>query len=298
MAPAIIFFHFGNPKYLKYSLKQARHFNPESEIYLIGDETNNKYPFVKHVLATQFKGEAESFTAIYKHRSSNGYQYELNCFLRWFYVRGFCKAHNIESFIYLDSDVMVYHDFSELTPFFNDCKIANTCDEMGVPAVTYFKNYKAVNDFCGYLLEAYQDGPINKKIEELYQPFAADPELLGGISDMVLFHLYFHDHPEGKIKIDLVNNKIAVDACMSRADGYETKDGVKVLQWKNNLPYCKHLESGVLVRFATLHFQGNMKNEMRKNYTGGGYHFAKIADELSLKNKEFRKAMKKLFNRS
>ncbi|MGF7082438.1 hypothetical protein [Mucilaginibacter sp. UYCu711] len=298
MSLPIIFFHTGNPRYLKYSLKQAKHFNPDSEIYLIGDGKNNKYPFVSHVLASKFKHEAEAFTALYKHRSSNDYQYELNCYLRWFYVGAFCRENKIESFIYLDSDVLLYHDFSELVPLLQGCEIANTCDEMGVPAVTYFRDYKAINHFCDYLIEAYNDGPINDEIELLYQPFAADPELFGGISDMVLFHLYFQHHPEGKIKIDLINNQIAVDACISRADGYETdKNGVKRIYWQNQLPYCKHLESGVLIRFATLHFQGDMKNEMRRNYTGGGYHFAKIADELSLKNKQLRKAMKTMFKK-
>jgi hypothetical protein len=293
MSLPIIFFHTGNPKYLKYSLKQAKHFNPGSEIYLIGDDKNNKYPFVTHIPANKFKEEAEEFTSVYKHRSSNDYQYELNCYLRWFYVRAFCRENGIESFLYLDSDVLLYHDFSEIVPMLKGCEVANTCDEMGVPAVTYFKDYKAINNFCDYLLQAYNDGPINDKIEQLYKPFADNPELLGGISDMVLFHLYFQDHPEGKIKIDLINNELAVDACISRADGYETdKNGVKTLYWQNNLPYCKKLESGVLVRFAALHFQGDLKNEMRKNYTGGGYHLTKIIESLSDKNKQIRKALK------
>jgi hypothetical protein len=293
MSLPIIFFHTGNPKYLKYSLKQAKHFNPGSEIYLIGDDKNNKYPFVNHIPAIKFKQEAEAFTGVYKHRSTNDYQYELNCYLRWFYVHAFCRENKIESFLYLDSDVLLYHDFSEIVPMLQGCEIANTCDEMGVPAVTYFRDFNAIDNFCDYLIEAYGDGPINKQIEELYKPFAANPELLGGISDMVLFHLYFQHHPEGKIKIDLINNNLAVDACISRADGYETNsNGVKKLYWRGGSPYCKRLDSGVLVRFAALHFQGDLKSEMRKNYTGGGYYLTKIIESLSDKNKQIRKALK------
>jgi hypothetical protein len=292
MSLPIIFFHVGNPRYLKYSLKQAKYYNPGSDIYLIGDDKNHKYPFVTHVPAIKFEEETIAFTSLYKHRSSNDYQYELNCYLRWFYVRAFCREYKIENFLYLDSDVLLYHNFSDIVPLLKDCEIANTCDEMGVPAVTYFRDYNAIDGFCQYLIKAYQDGPLNDSIEQLYQPFANNPALMGGISDMVLFHLYFQNHPEGKMKIDLINNELAVDACISRADGYETRNGVKVLYWKDKVPYCKHLESGVLIRFAAIHFQGALKNEMRKNYTAGGYHIAKFLDALSYTNRQIRKALK------
>src|SRR5262245_28179211 len=44
----IVFIHYGDNNYLRYSLEQAQHSNPYSPIYLIGDEQNNRYSFVKH----------------------------------------------------------------------------------------------------------------------------------------------------------------------------------------------------------------------------------------------------------
>jgi hypothetical protein len=295
MALPIIFFHYGNPAYLKYALKQAHHFNPDSRIYLIGDKKNNKYPFLTHVIATNFEADTQAFRAVYKHMTSNDEAYELNCFLRWFYMRAVCKANNIEEFIYLDSDVLAFQNFTELTPIFKDHRIANTCDFTGMPAFTWFKDFSVLDDFCNYLLYSYRDKTALAEIEKLYQPFIDDPTLLGGISDMVLFHLYFQDHPEGTLKLDLINDEIAIDISINREDGYEMENGIKKVYWQEGLPYCKLADSDKLVRFATLHYQGSAKPYMRKNFTAGGYTLAKIWEEMDLKArfKRFRRSLKK-----
>ncbi len=283
MAIPIIFFHYGNPDYLKYALKQARFYNPHAEIYLLGDEKNDKYPFLTHINAANFEGQAPAFTSSYKHMTTNGYMYELNCFLRWFYVKEFCRMKGIEEFIYLDSDILVYQDFATLVPLFKGCRIANTCDEMGVPAFTYFKSYGVIDDFCNYLLKSYTDKDMLGRLEALYQPFVDDAEMLGGISDMVLFHLYFQDHPEGTLKVDLVNNEVAIDACINREDGFEMENGMKKIFWQDNIPYCKYIKSGKLIRFAIMHYQGHAKNFMRRDYTAGGYKASIFWEELDLK---------------
>jgi hypothetical protein len=297
VAIPIIYFHYGNPDYLKYSLKQARHYNPESRIYLLGDKKNNKYPFITHVLAAKYEAAAAKFKAVYIHRSSNSANYELSCFLRWFYIEAFCEENNIQSFIYLDSDVLVYQDFTELVPLFNNCRIANTCEDTGMPAFTYFRDYQEIKRFCDYLVHCYTDPAAITKIEAIYAPFKNDPEVMGGISDMVLFHLYFQDYPDGALKVDLVTKDIAVDSNINRADGYETENGIKKIYWQNNLPHGKNASSGKLIRFVTLHYQGLAKAAMRQNYTAGGYWAAKYLETKDFKGKikQVKKTIKKLF---
>lgn len=295
MALPIIFFHYGNPAYLKYVLKQARHFNPDSKIYLIGDKKNNRYPFLTHILASDFEADTSAFRAIYKHMTSNDETYELNCFLRWFYVRGVCRANSIEAFIYLDSDVLAFQNFTELTKIFKDYKIANTCDFTGMPAFTWFKGFSVLDEFCNYLLHSYRDKPVLAKIEKLYQPYVDDPALIGGISDMVLFHLYFQEHPEGTLKLDLINDEIAIDISINREDNYEMENGMKKVYWHDGLPYCKLKHTGKLIRFATLHYQGDAKFHIRKNFTAGGYKIAKLWEDADLKArfKRFRRLVKR-----
>jgi hypothetical protein len=292
----IIFFHYGNPSYLKYSLKQAKYFNPGSTIYLIGDKKNGRYPFVTHILASNFEAETNALTNIYKHRSTNDAKYELNCFLRWIYIKAFCKAKDIEAFIYLDSDVLVFQDFSKIAPLLNKCQIANTCSWTGMPAFTYFNNYKAISDFGDYLIYSYSDKTAIAKMENWYRSYS-DSGLMGGVSDMILFHQYFQGHPNETLKVDLVNNQFAIDVSINNADGYETEGGVKKIYWKNNLPYCKNLTSGQLVRFATLHYQGNSKKLMIDHYKAGGYFIQIFLERIEIKKKfkTFRRSIKKLF---
>ncbi len=95
MAIPIFFVHKSNSSYLKYALKQARKFNPDSPIYLLGDETNNKYPFVTHFNISDYSQSADEFRNVYRHLTSGTIDYELFTFLRWFYVRDFVVKNNI-----------------------------------------------------------------------------------------------------------------------------------------------------------------------------------------------------------
>ncbi len=279
----ILFFNYGNPKYLKYSLKQARYFNPHSEIYLLGDSTNNRYPFLTHINANRYEQESEAFTKIYKHRSSNGEHYELNCFLRWFYIRAFCRENNIGPFVYLDSDVLIFQDVSEMTSIFCNYSIANTCNFTGMPAFTYFSGLNAIDSFCDFLMFSYSDKQAIKEIEEIYKPFADNPNLIGAISDMILFHRYFLIHPNETTKLDIINNQLAVDIAINREDGYETEKGIKKVYWKNNLPFCKNKATGKLIRFATLHFQGDAKEGIIRHYKAGGYIAKRLSESYKIK---------------
>jgi len=278
MAIPIIFFHSGNSKYLKYSLKQARTFNPDSPVYLLGDKSNNRYPFITHVLADKYEPAVKAFSKIYKHRSSNGEVYELNCFLRWFYIEAFCRENNIEAFIYLDSDVLLFQNVTEMVPVFKNAAIANTCADMGMPAFTYFKNNTALSNFCNYLIRAYTEEKAIKELDKYYEPFANSSEMMGGVCDMTLFHFYFRDHPHDTLKIDLINNELGVDVSINSSDGYEMENGIKKIYWQNNLPYCKRISDGKLIKFATLHYQGDAKKLMARHFKGKGYIITRAWD--------------------
>lgn len=293
MALPIIFFHYGNPAYLKYSLKQAKHFNPGSTIYLLGDGSNNHYPFIQHSMMDKYEADTQIFTSVYQHQSVNGKNYELQCFLRWFYIEAFCREHHIGPFIYLDSDVLLFQQVSEMEPFFGNCSIANTGDVAGVPAFTYFGGYHAIKDFCDYMVSVYTQPELLRELEHFHRQPPAGQH--GDISDMILFQLYFCNHPAKTKKLDLMNDELAVDENISHSDGYETQGGIKKIYWQNGLPYCRHLKLNKLVRFASFHYQGDTKGLMINHYKGGGYVLSRFWDSFRIKFKRARKTAKKLF---
>ncbi len=46
--------------------------------------------------------------------SSNPYDYELICFQRWFYIRDFIEKQEMEYFLCMDSDVLLYCNINEI----------------------------------------------------------------------------------------------------------------------------------------------------------------------------------------
>jgi len=281
MAIPIVFVHKGNPFYLKYTLKQVKYFNPESTIYLLGDDSNNKYPFVTHVPLNKYSTSAKVFAGLYKHRSSNDYQYELFCFERWFCIKDFIEEFKLESFIYLDSDVLAFYDFSKITPLLSGIKIANTGVGYGMPAFTYFDSCNALNTYCKFLNEYYSNESLIKLLDKWYEPFLLNAEALGGVCDMIIFDFFFEEHASEIKKIDQLGS-LGFDVFIRYTDGYEVENGSKKIYWIKNLPYCKSLSTNELVQFATLHYQGHSKTQILDDYRGTGYIIERITNRLGI----------------
>ncbi len=67
-APPIVILHRGDPYYLKYCLYQAHYTNPDSTVFLLGDESNQRYKGIKHYLISDYWEKAAQFTPVYQHR--------------------------------------------------------------------------------------------------------------------------------------------------------------------------------------------------------------------------------------
>ena len=95
MRTPIIFCHFGNSNYLPYVLEVARLFNPEKEIFFLGDQTNKwleKKIRIRHLFFAKYDygKEIETFNRVYrlvqgkKHRHiRHGKDWVYFVFKRW-----------------------------------------------------------------------------------------------------------------------------------------------------------------------------------------------------------------------
>lgn len=276
MAIPIFFVHKTNSSYLKYALKQARKFNPESPIYLLGDESNNKYPFVTHLNISDYSASADEFKRVYRHLSAAPFDYELFCFLRWFYIRDFIVKNNIESFIYLDSDVLVFSNLTQALEPFKHLSIANV--DVAMPAFTYFGNSKVLIDFCEYMKNQYIIPEYSHRLDLEWE--AQKPRNWGGVCDMLIFLYYFRDFPENLGKLDVIKNNSTFDVYIREGKGYEIEGDNKKIKWKNKQPYCFHIETKQWIRFHGFHYQGHSKALMYKHYSGGGYYLHRLSEYL------------------
>lgn len=260
----IIFIHRKNPLFLLTVLLQARLSNPNSKIYLIGDKTNNHFDFITHYNYEDLIDEDYNrFVQIYEHMSSNTYEYELFCFLRWFLLKNLIKKENITQCFHADSDVMIYKKIDEVLEPYKESDLA--ISEIS-GHYCYIKNYNSINDFCNFMLNMYEDKKNLETLKTIYSNFKPDS---GGICDMTMFSLYYEKNKDKIANLRETNSQIFFDHQVNMAEGFELKNNRKNLKIKKNKVICRHLETNKDIEFAFVHFQGQSKGKIKKHFLYG-----------------------------
>ncbi|MDR0833280.1 MAG: hypothetical protein LBN93_03730 [Candidatus Symbiothrix sp.] len=269
----VIFVHKTNSFFLKHVLEQARIFNPDSTIYLLGDETNDKFRKIgiEHYNIADFSEQAKEFSKLYKHQSSNTYDAELFCFQRWFILRDFVTKKGISNFLYLDSDVLLYCNID--TVFKEYLDVDFTIVDHCCPSTVLFKS-ESLNDFCNFVWN------------EFYTCIEKDNRNRE-ISDMTAFELY-QKYKIPKVRdLTLIENNACFDGNINIAGNFIEDKGLKKIYWIDEKPYAKLKENQQLILLYNLHFQGDVKRQMY-NYRINFKHkhvagiFYRLRSELSL----------------
>lgn len=257
----LIFVHNGNKYYLKPVLEQAYAFNRDVPIYLLGDETNDKYKFANHYLASDYFGLASQFESVYQHMSVNAYGYELFCFQRWFIVNEFVKQKGIKHFLCLDSDVLLFCNVSKV--FSEYINYDFTICETHCPCYTLFSS-ETLDKFCTFLMDMYTNSFYLNILKKRYEDILARNEK-SGISDMTAFRLY-QDHISSNVKeLTDIENGECFDGNINDYTGFEKDDDDrKKVYWEESRPYLVQQATDKHVYVKGLHFQGNSKVDIYK----------------------------------
>lgn len=256
----LIFVHKGDASYLKQVLAHNYAFNKSADIYLLGDEKNSSYANVKHYPIKNYSRSANEFADIYRHMSTNSYEFELFCFQRWFVINEFAQSMKLESFLCLDSDVLLYCNVNDIFSHFVDYDF--TISQRHSPHITLF-NRQSLADFCNYLTQLYTRPEYIERFTNTFNEFSREKRL-GGICDMSAFFLYPEDVSENVKDVSEKVDEFYFDSNLNESDGFEMSGGLKKIYWKDNLPFAKHIETGLLVQLLGLHFQGATKWKLHK----------------------------------
>jgi hypothetical protein len=260
----IIFIHSNYSDYLKYSLLQAKRTNSEFQIYLLGDSSNDCYDFVEHHNLSEYSKEANEFAKIYRHYSTNNYEFELYCFQRWFVLKEFLSFIGAKNCLYLDSDVMLYANIKNEIKKFEHFDF--TLSHMSCGCTFFLNRFEALANFCEFLINIYKK--IDKyhfdKILSLYA-IRKKNNLPGGACDMTAFGLYqeIHFGEIGEVS-QIINGSVYDPSIQISSPGFEMTNGIKKVIWKNGSPFGTHLRTGKEIKFNSLHFQGNTKSLMEE----------------------------------
>ena len=255
----IVFIHRGRCSYLPCSLIQARQSNPTAQLCLLGDQANVGLLQATHLSWTDYAQRAERFAAVYQHRSTNSHAYELFCFQRWFVLCEFLARHNHEKCLYLDSDVLLFADAACESQEFSGFDFTPSQDS---PHCMFIQRREALEQFCAFLLECYTEPALCRELEEVFLVLQASGRH-GGACDMTAFALY---RRLGKARFmdyyGVQGDKVFDHSMCDGQGGFEMESGIKKVHWLRGQPLVRHLPSGRLLPFRTLHFQGPSKGRI------------------------------------
>lgn len=262
----VIFIHTGEAPYLRYTLSQAKISNPDATIYLIGDESNDRFDFIEHRLIEDYAEGAELFSKIYKHLSSNSYHFELFCFQRWFILKEFMFEHKIEKCVYLDSDVMLYADLVQEQAKFSSFDFAISYGES--PHCTFINGIDSLSELCEFIRLCYTDSNLFKRVIENKFQTLLFQGLPGGACDMTVYKEYGKRNPDKLGDISAIIGASKFDHNINLSEGFEMANDIKKIIWIDNQPFGRHITSDSLIKFNALHFSGSAKKYIKDHFKG------------------------------
>ncbi len=265
MVCPVVFINQGGPgahNHLNIAVLQARWWNPETLIYVIGDaECRSSMLAVPGVTLVELEAYAhsgEELRTLYQHFSPNSYAFELICLERWFVLRDFMKEKGFERVFHLDSDVMLYAAIEEELKHYLELDFTYSWSS----GHNSFFNLEAVRQLCDWTVRTYQEENTTGRLAALYQGYRAEGRH-AGISDMSFIGelaqsgiLRAQDLSNGAYGPSIYNANIKTSL------GF-VKVGENIsIEFQSDQPYGRRTPEGEQVRFATLHFQGYSKRDM------------------------------------
>ena len=277
----IVFIHTGYSDYMEYSLRQAKHTNPDSEIILLGDESNNRFHFVTHVNIKDYFNGAAEFAKIYKHYSTNPYNYELFCFQRWFILRDFLTVNKLKEVFVCDTDVLIYTDIGKiLKKSYKNIEFGCLSDNKKKcynAAISFWKD-KKLTKFCQNIFSLYSNINGLKLIKNKWIEVKKSKNP-GSFSDMDAVKNFTDKYIDKNKFVNFcknTNNSVFDNDINSmncfKSDEYKFRLGIKNIFFKEKKPFCYNLLEKRNIRFNCLHMQGPAKYLISKFYTGKSFH--------------------------
>ena len=278
----VIFYHVGNQPYLKTALRQCKKYN--QSVILLGDQSNSKMAEEEGCtwfLAKTYdeKEQWKHFEQKYVGMSTNDYRFELNCFRRFFVIHELIQEKNIDRFVYLDSDILSYVNFSSLDEMWKaDCGMSVPKEQSKYGWVANcgisFWNRKSLTSFLDYCIDIYES---HMDVLEEKWNYHRKNHVDGGICDMTLQYLWYKNDQTCK-KINLVDRENGLPGVMDfnvnlpmncYKNEYLMNDlvHIKKICFENGKPFLCSTDGAKVPVFA-IHFLGPAKQYM-KSYEEG-----------------------------
>jgi hypothetical protein len=260
-ALCIIYFHEGFSPYLPFALRQARISNPDARVILLGDGQNRIHGIeYEHHLLSDYEGRHREFLDCYRHFHPGHLGDERRCIERWVYLSEFLKKQQIEEFLFLDSDMLLFSDVGEIL------SKSRGYDAAGAPmfwAFCYFLKKNLVADFTDWIFQQYRNPEVIKKWDTAFlRHLAGEKERGAIIQDMALAKMFIE---EKRVRVlDLTqptNSKIVDSGRLGGAFQHKRKDVDILFQQEAGGPVGTVI-GGITLALTAVHVAGFYKNHM------------------------------------
>ena len=274
----IIFFHLGNPDYLRQVIEKSKKLN--SRVVLLGDETNKDLDVEHYHYSSLQSQDIEKFVKSYKHMSTNNLNFELLCFVRWFFIRNFMKNQKATVSFHADSDLLIYSDLSSVWQNFSNYKYCVMKPEerpqdkyrWSASGHSSFWTYEGICEFCDFLIDEYESPERQNQLMEKWK-YHLDNNKPGGICDMTLIWRFVKHKGEQHVgMLSDVHQESTFDNNISdpnnrKVNEYEmdSRHNIKKITFDKNQPYGYNKYYNKNIKFHTLHLQGSKKT-LIKNF--------------------------------
>ena len=287
-APCIIYFHEGFSPYLPFALRQARRSNPSARIILLGDSQNRFQEIqYEHHLLSDYDGRHQEFSECYRHFHPGHLGDERRCIERWIYLSEFLKKQQIEEFLFLDSDMLLFSDIREIL------LTTQGYDAAGAPmfwAFCFFLKKNLVGNFTDWIFQQYRNPAVIEKWGAAFRRhLAGEKEQAGIIQDMALAKMFIEE--KGIRVLDLTqpaNGKIVDSGRLGGAFQHGRKDVDLLFQQEAGGP-VETVIGGNTLALTAVHVAGFYKNHI-PGLTGWSWPVVK-----SFFRPNYRRNIKQLF---
>jgi len=268
-------------KYLNYCIKQAE--KAGNKVILFGDEANSEWCTSWFDVSSFTSNRWEKFLAHFENLSDYNDEWAKGIFKRFFIFEKYILENDINQFVLLDSDILLYLDVNTYTAF-NDYDVA-TCilknqdfsvlpkgNELRMVANAGFSYWtrNALSSFLDFCINVYE----NRK-DLIYPKYQAHKKysLSGGVNEMTLIYLWIKHHKDIRhLNLAIRNGHSTFNSDIRKSYNYfeeeytvNSKYNIKNVVFKNDTPYLTSLD-GELVRAYNLHFIGDSKRLIKDYY--------------------------------
>jgi len=216
----IVFIHYGDSKYLRFTLESARRFNPGRRVLLLGDAANRRYASlgIDHRLFDEYRygDKVEAFEKVFQliagrefEARTYGRRWTHFNFLKWFVVENFLERAGVDAFWTFDSDVLLLDELGRFEAALGefDYTVANDLHQM----VGFVRRRRTVEAVTRTILDLFSDEAY---LAAQRAVMAANPRW--GFTIMRAFDAYFHAARPRVARLfnapELFGDRIFVDA--------------------------------------------------------------------------------------